>query len=362
MTLLKKEAPANWEGLDSSELVSAPPVFNMSRARMARLMVRAVGLDGFQALNLALALSVYNLPAPILSKSDMDFIKRRHFTLIGDEIAAAHPSNHLPTIGFEVESPRKPYRLVNSRDYVDFFDAIGMPRNRVNKFDDAGGRNPPSAFWEFSPPPSYSASVQARILHELITGRFIPSLRYSQDPEQIKTLLDNKLVSLHLNLGVPSIWMGDIVHLRGNEDAKILASMLALAYTSPVRLESRSQQVYVDVKDADPTVKGGGVNRRLELKALEVRDESVYRLMIGSQPLGGAMFARLGGYDQSLAEVWDGVREDGQKVYNRYRFEPDMLKSKQTVAELVRRYNIGQELRRIIEQGGIEARRRINQL
>lgn len=133
MALLKKEAPVNLERLAPNELVSA-----------------------------------YNLPTSTLSDVDIAFIKRRHFKLIEQEIAAAHPANHLPTIGFEVESPRKPYRLVDPMDYADLFDRIGMPRNKVNESTGTKDGTSYPTYWEFSPPPSYTASVQARILHELI--------------------------------------------------------------------------------------------------------------------------------------------------------------------------------------------------
>lgn len=341
--------------LTATELVSDIPKFDFERAKQAASRLRNKGIPNFPALNLALALRIYNQIGIRVEEAFYPVISRS-YKLINDEVTMSDAKNPLPTIGFEVESPSKPFDSKGDTiGYKFFFDAIGMPRNKVNAGEIV------STFWEFSPPPSYCAAVQRRILHELLEGGFIPSLRYSQKPEDIREYLDDKLVSLHLNLGIPNRIERELPNFGNDPDVLLFSSMFAYAFTSPLRLQHRSQQVFANIKEADQTKKGGGQNKRLELKAFEVRSETTYRLMEEVQLLAAALFAYTGDYEEDLALAWRKVSEQAGKVYERYGVEANILKDNKTkAAEVASNLKFVRILRHIITASALNIRGLIN--
>lgn len=359
MATIKERAGINFKSLPPSELVSEPPVFNLDRAGESTTLVTLGGFAHYHALSLALILAIYNQdPTNNVDYERATEVIGRFPNMVSSEVAAAKDENPLPTIGFEVESPKKPFDRVNdSEKYAKFFDTITMPRNKVNgRVDQPTG----SDFWEFSPPPSYSAIVQRRILHELIRGRFIPSLRYSQHPDDVKTYLDEKLVSLHINLGIPKKVARELPNIQNDPDVLLFSSMFAYAFTSPLRLKHRAQQVYTDIKDADETTKSGGKNKRLELKAFEVRTEAVYRLMEEVQLLSAGLFAEVGDYREDLAEKWKEAAEDVRVLYKRYTVEPEFIRLRERASELAGNSEFVQLLRKTITYYALNIRNLIS--
>lgn len=333
--------------------VSAPPVFDMEEVWRAREFTGVMGVDNFKALDVALALVVYNFDVEFsrstgrsAARAEGDLFLRRFSPLVSHEMKA-YRNPRLPTIGFEVESPRKLFD--QKRDYPkfgEFFDTLGMPRNKANKTN-------ANSYWEFSPWPSYDARVEMRILSELIRGRFIPTLINSQEPSQIRRWLDEKLVSLHINLGIPSSACENFS--AWSCDKEIFASALALAFTSSERLSNRRQTIFVDIKAALPM--RDGQLWRLEVKALEVRDGSVYRLVREAQLLAAALFSWAGSADDSLAKLWKETRREIEDVFIKYGIQHDIVKIKAKASEQVRTTDISQFLREILDRRAIEIAR-----
>lgn len=202
-----------------------------------------------------------------------------------------------------------------------------MVRNKVNARDGMELTDNVSSYWEFSPPPSYHALTASVILAELIKGRFIPCLIGSTDPQDILEMLDEKLVSFHLNLGM----FPGYKNPRHDNDNFRLGTTLSLAFTSPLRQIKRWQSSFASVKEdqVERTLKSPKdieLISRLEMKAFEVRDRSIYRLMREAQLIGAALFDYYnedGMYPSldSLADCWVklDIRLDG--LYHRYGIE-----------------------------------------
>lgn len=351
--LKEQEASFDVNSLASfPEITSFPPKFDLTTAQRAKSLVDGEGFSSYPALNLALSLAVYNYAMYTgVTEDQMRTFTLRFINLTSQEVAASDPRNPLTTIGFEVESPKKLFnREQDSMSYAQLFDAIGMPRNKVNDVAYVNRENTSSwpIFWEFSPPPSYTASVQTRILCELIKGRFIPSLRRSKDPDDIRQFLDDKLVSLHINLGVPTSQVGEDWRTRYTEDLKLFSTMFPLAFTSSHRLLYRNQSVFYSCKSADQTSKNGGNNSRLELKALEVRDSGTYRMIKEIQLLGSAMLRAFMDKKDPFGIVWEDSKAEVRRIYQRYNVEPDVINTKQAISNLVVGSDIGLQLRRVI--------------
>lgn len=352
---LKERAPIQASINPSSvpdKRLSPPPIFDwekMSRSKEAvDKMAEKGGFGELKALRIALVLSYYNyLVSRDLSQKSDTILGNRINNLINEEITASDPDNPLPTIGVEVETPRKIKRSLNFNQYCTFFDDIGMPRNEANLSSLEG------LYWEFSPPPSYSASVQSRIVSELIKGGFIPSLSSSKNPADIIELLDRKLVSLHVNLGIP----GDIKNndLLFYEEVELLAYALSLAFSSSERIANKASNEYFNTKKADK-VKGRNIDERLEIKALEVRTESTYRLFKEAQLLGCAMFAYLSSTNMPLGGVWQRLLEEIKPIIKQY---PDNIKliDKNIICSILKETDTGIRLRHIVDRRAIEISR-----
>lgn len=298
---------------ENNSFVSSPPDFDMERLRKVNdLADQWLAIEGFanSALGIACKLGLYNLSTaePLDSKTYKIFYNRFRI-LANKEKSFADPANPFPTIGTEVEVPRKRVKINDLPAYAAFFDELGMPRNKVNRaiipWPESHGQ-----YWEFSPPPSFYAGTQSRIISELIHGGFIPSLLSSQKPDDIRKHLDDKLVSLHINLGIP---VETSTFREPGDNLEAFSKMVSLAFTSPLRLQYRASGIHFSIKEGEETSKSKSLGlttvNRLELKALEVRTESTYRLLKEVQLLGTALFAFLYGGDFWLAKKWQECRE-----------------------------------------------------
>jgi len=326
---------------------SAPPKFNFEKALLARETAdRRYKMS--PALYATGSLWLYNSPAAtwmvVLSRLEV---------LEETEREGAFPL--LQTIGWEVESPRKLFTRSLNGKYALFFDLMGIPRNKVNadiqpgKLDSYGH----SEYWEFSTHPAYSADLANRTLCELIKGNFIPHLEGSATDEDRHTLLDNKLVSLHINIGIPPrLTQRNMPVISESEDIKFLASSFEFAYTSSIRHAHRSQTVISNIRSAKPLEDQSDKEIfRLEVKALEVRDASTYRLMREIQLVAASTFAYVGGYNIPLATSWESIREDIKRIYEKYSVNPELITHHSQAAEKVKEVDFIRELRRVLTIG-----------
>lgn len=279
------------------------------------------------------------------------------------EKSVSNPDNPLPTIGWEVEIPRKPLNVSRVGMYALFFDFMGLPRNRDRTSVVPGSpstyERSSSFFWEFSTAPAYSAAVVRRILCELIKGGFIPHLDGSSTALDRRDLLDDKLVSLHINLGIPS-WLFNEPRdgaIDSQEDAVLLASSFEFAYTSPERFAYRSQTSVVGSKAAEQTTKNNDPQPyRLELKAFEVGSANTYRLMEEIQLVTAATFGAMAGRDIPLTPIWQKTRARIQTVYAKYYIEPKMITNKTEAADKVRDGDVQRDLRQILTDAAHQVR------
>ncbi len=314
-----------------------------------------------ESLKLAIALSLYNAKyttqANGKEKGEINRRTRKHaIDLIRTESDAAQSHNILPTIGIEVEVPQIPMRFdyeTTALKYAEFFDAMNMPRNRSNeRLKNIKSR------WEFSPKPSYSAQVQARILSELIQGKFIPHLENSKKPEDVRQYLDENLVSLHINLGNPPQNQGE---LMPSKDAEILSRALAIGYTSTLRLEHRKTKnmPFVDVRkkgSTTPLFKNGMWGEtRLELRGMEVLDSKTYRALYAAQALFGLSFKAHVQPDSIYKEAYDALMEDIATEMDRANYSPpsamvDWYNDSYEISRVAGRENVASNMRKILER------------
>lgn len=334
----------------SLELISRPPVFDIEGARVARnhafnFVEGRLGTAFYDfepdSLQLAVALAYYNFNHQRSEKTprEKQILENQLSRLVRMEWTASDSESPLPTIGIEVETPRKPFKKQEVSRYKEFFDAIGMPRNRANVFPDEK-----TSYWEFSPEPSYSAEVQARILNELIKGGFIVSLRFSQEPRDIREHLDDKLVSLHLNLGIPPFLA---INSKQKRELRIFSTVLGVAFSSPERLRERQLSPFYRVKGAAVFRHKAPSKEKLEITALEVRTQNTYRLLKTAQILATSMFTWCLDPHLPLSSHWEMVKADFQGDYG-------LLKGrhlgKKKAADLAAQTNVGTALRHILNR------------
>lgn len=330
--------------------ISNPPVFNFERAEAAK---KAISESEFASpSNLACAgnLWLYNTPSDQWPR-----VLGKLHDLKMHEIVASARNNPLPTIGWEVESPRKPFERHRAPLYARFFDLMGLPRNKVNA-DSATISVFGTGMWEFSIEPAYSSCVANRTLCELIRGGFIPHLEGEglPTPLQRRELLGDKLVSLHVNLGTPW-WLRE-----ANVDSNILylASSFELAYTSSERFRHRSQiATIVLLKRAEPTAKNEGINNmRFEIKALEVGNSNTYRMMYEMQLVATAAFSAIAEKNSRLSKIWRNIRDEIGKIYAKHDIQPEVIKEVVAVSSLVSSSMIQEELRPVLTEGAHRVR------
>ncbi len=349
---LKERLPRRGNEGGRDAFVSALPTFDMERLdkinEMAYEWLTKRGLDGFLALSIAYKLALYNLFTSTSDSRSFDLLSDRFGSLANKEKAFSDPKNPFPTIGIEIEVPKKVVNPSDFSSYALFFDKVGMPRNRLNA---TGDHAILGTHWEFSPPPSYSSETQSRIIAELIRGGFLPSLRSSQKPEDIREYLDNKLVSLHVNLEI----LREFLTISLDDTCKTFSNMLALAFTSPERLMFRTSTAPILIKKGEQTVKSRAFRLldvgRLELKAHEVRTGSTYRLLKEAQLLGGALFAFLYGGDPWLSQKWQEIKPKAESLIEKvFVGQPLPLGNeiKSLVAKRLEETTLQQELRSLI--------------
>jgi len=343
------------------------PSFQYEIAEAARNDTDRLGIDRdlYPSAAVAAHLAYYNFRNSPFSedKTARKVLDMRLGQLCRDEQEALE-NPHLPTIGFEIETPRLPFynhRAIFPRKYKPFFDSMDMPRNRVNA--DAILNQGDVEYWEFSPAPSFSPTVQARIISELVQGGFIPSLLSSQNPTDIETHLDTKLVSMHINIGFPpNLPILDAENLTA---VKNLGIALAVSYSSAKRLEKRrmKDQNFVMRKQAQSTQKNCHADPYLfELKAMELRTEHAYYALYTTQLLFASFFKSRLDPNGKLAEIWSDLETQIDEFFFEKKFKIIPTSPTETSNEVARLAETGAgfEMRKILEKKAREVKRFTN--
>lgn len=197
--------------------------------------------------------------------------------------------------------------------------------------------------------PACSSAVANRTLCELIKGGFIPHLEGPSTDQDRYNLLDDKLVSMHINIGIPD-WLLQVRDAGDRHpDILILASAFELAYTSPERFSRRSQKsVIVSLKNAETTKKSTEQPKRLELKAFEVSDFRTYRLIEEIQLVAAAAFCAIGEHQGLTRQIGDVAFDRIDSIYSRYSISPSIITEEKKVVSLLGETDIQRELRKLL--------------
>lgn len=342
--------------------ISLPPIFDFEKAILAKEATAKKGYQDWPNIRAAGNLWLYNSPT-----ERWPAILRKLDRLRQTEKSLLNPNNPLPTIGWEIEIPRKPLWRSRAGMYALFFDFMGLPRNRINTSIVPGDiETYPRTFnWEFSTTPACSAAVANRTLCELIKGGFIPHLEGSSTALDRHRLLDDKLVSLHINLGIPS-WFPDKSaerDIKSQEDILLLASSFGFAYTSSERFSTRAQTQFVRLKKAEITAKNSSPQaQRLELIAFEVGGSNTYRLIEEIQLVTAAVFGALAERDGSLTAIWGRANSGIHTVYEKYHVLPKVITARYVAANKAQDVDLKRDLRRILTDTAHQVRSTLSQL
>ncbi len=268
-----------------------------------------------------------------------------------EEEKQAEESPYLPTIGVEVEVPS---RFSVDNDVCEATKELGIPEG----CDEA---------WEFAPDFSYSAKTQSAIVHELIRGGFIET---ENDVERNgKKIRGSGDFSLHVNLGVYPDVRENLnntdrsVRAQYENSVDVLTNALTYAFTSPERLEKRKTNTrYNTWKESSPSKKKrpegytNSSSNRIEIRSLEVRDKTLYRMLVESQLLGEALLSNFSEDDsrtkERLSEVWDDFESNVKEVLLEDNLSLDSIDNQRSSpyisAKALKETNIQSEMRNII--------------
>lgn len=226
---------------------------------------------------------------------------KRFKSFIQDE-RSAESNKALPPIGIEIEIPEK-FKEFTVEDY-DFFYAtedLGIPAGKDIRY-------------EFAPQYSFSAKSQSILAHELIRGGFIETIN-KNNKKEIRGEGD---FPLHINLGFPARLKSEENEMKFEKSADILVNAITYAFSSPERLRKRTDKSRFKIETAERpeiTKQNGNSDKieewqRLEIRSLEVRDATLYRLLSEAQLLGAALFSNFSTQDAenprqiSLKNIW----------------------------------------------------------
>jgi hypothetical protein len=266
----------------------------------------------------------------------------------------AEASLFLPTIGVEVEVPSK---FDVNNELCRATEALGIPKDADES-------------WEFSTDFSYSAHTQSALIHELIRGGFIET---ENDGEKNgRKIRGSGDFSMHLNLGVyPEIRdrlrKDERLQSHYEHSADVLVNALTYAFTSPDRLNKRKTSSRVETfKDSVPTKKKrtsyevkDATSNRLEIRSLEVRDKTVYRLLSESQLLGEALFSNFlderSGANIDLSDAWERFEERASALLAAENIAlSDIDLEEYKAVEKLKRTNIRREMREAVSDAARE--------
>ena len=201
------------------------------------------------------------------------------------------PKNCLPTVGVEIEVPKK---VVNS-GHEFLLRRIGIPNTRERW-----------SLHEFKPKFTYSPWTQGRILEDLSKLGLIPK--------------DEEPISMHVNFGVPGhIIFGDL--LSHQKDTVLLNDLFVYAYSSPARIMARKTDLAYKYDRAEPEPKNRS-NLRVEFRANEFKDYPTYRLLVETQRLVAMYLAylkkmlrkeTLSETEERLALLWEDFEKEARK-------------------------------------------------
>ncbi|MCX6793105.1 MAG: hypothetical protein NTY12_03685 [Candidatus Falkowbacteria bacterium] len=270
----------------------------------------------------------------------------------------AEENMYLPTVGLEIEVP---YGFKVDKELCEATKDLGIPQAGT------GGTN---ETWEFASDFSYSAKTQTLIAHELIRGDFIET----EGADQSRKIRGDGDFSMHLNLGFPLDLAEKIsddydFKSRFKLKADVLVNALTYAFVSPKRLVNRKTSSRMNL---DKTANKAGKkiteapnldeynsdivsSGRLEIRSLEVRDATLYRLVPEAQVLAAALFSseadKPDKSQEQLKNIWEDFSVKVQNIFTQFNLTFDTVDEKSIrAAKAIDETSIQNELRALITQ------------
>ena len=254
----------------------------------------------------------------------------RQFEKLAEKELKAESDPYLPTIGTEIEIPRSLPVRGNRLALFEASRKLGIPKTGTQDEE-----------WEFAVPYTYSAEAQNAYLHELIRGGYIET-EESDEGKRIKAG-GRGTFSLHLNIEIPKdVTRGrpeftehahlDPFHLAATRLSFALSSAFSSAeritnreYVHPVIWGHSSEWSKPKRKQARDSEDNESA-RRLEIRSLEVRDQTLYRLLHEIQNLSAALFSEFrterDGAEEILAGIWERFHEASDDLARQYGVSP----------------------------------------
>ncbi len=332
--------------------VFAQPVMDVSKAACARdiahEITKQLGCNTLHhpALVEAGSLAFYNLDTRFSTPTDIQRAKNR-MRRLGQAELAAKQTPLLPTIGIEIEIPLIGH---NHYDYDNVFSNLGFPVNKDNQ-------NPFVNYYEVSSSPSLSAKTQQHIINGLIRTELLPSLTTGKKPTDIRQYLSKCLISLHVNLGSPREISRN--QMETLDDANVsprlypwmISAALGLAYTSPQRLKYRKNDDDLTLnKEFIATEQNDPRGMKIELRALEVRDQSVYELIQAAQILGMLYFSKASPEDKELAAIAKRFTKVLKTFFTKNQISDQTMQSKEVSSYCAQNPVLVNNLRNLIKR------------
>lgn len=263
----------------------------------------------------------------------------------------------LPTIGVEIEVP---YDFPVDEKYFSATEYFDIP----NGYDEA---------WEFACKYSYSASTQNLLVHELIRGGFIET----EEQQERKKIRGSGDFSLHVNLGLPlelTAYLNNpknITKDQANKEygdrADRLVNALTYGFSSQKRLDKRKTKTRMKLtNDAEKSKKRSSATAeeqreqwsRLEIRSLELRDLTFYRMLKEAQLLAAALFSRsleVGGKEETglsrawkLSKAWNDFESKVDEILSQHNLKLDSLDDDIRWGKVLEQTNIQKEMRNLI--------------
>lgn len=281
------------------------------------------------------------------------------FKKVLEEEKSAKGNPYLPTLGTEIEIPH----------YI--------PDDRLKLFkatEQLGIRKGGDPYWEFAVPFTYGAGAQSKMIHELIRGEFIST---TEEENGRKILYRGKEIPLHVNIGVPE-GLKDSFRNKKEElkifidSVQILTNAFSYAFSSPERIHKNEwensffatrEDVEKGRKHKKNSVSLEGTveefNERLEIRSLEVRDETVYRLLEQIQKLSSALFCSFKEENDTvefrLKEIWEHFELDTTELIRSHGLTLNALDTKTSkVADAIRETQIQSKMRELITKTSLK--------
>ncbi len=282
------------------------------------------------------------------NKEIQDGIER--FKVFIDHEKSAERGKVLPPIGIEIEIPDT-FKEFTVEDYDLFYatEDLGIPAGKDIRY-------------EFAPQYSFSAKSQSMLVHELIRGGFIETV----DKNGKKKIRGEGDFPLHINLGFPAHLINKENKTKFKKSADVLVNALTYAFSSPERLKKRidTSRFKLQLAETPDNFEQKlsfsneiGKWQRLEIRSLEVRDATVYRLLSEAQLLGTALFSSFENlkikrsYQVVLEHIWQKFEKDVNCIIKEYHIDNNDIDDSKLKSRLILKYtNLSKKFRNLITE------------